>query len=118
MYTLYIERTKSNAITQAEWEQAVSKHSNLKLADAVKEFTNPKTGEKIKFAAKPNEIDTQVIDSKGAVFATIRYANGRASFPAVGDTNLVNNPLRVAVASLAKQLKAQVVGDEGEVYDW
>lgn len=124
-YALHIERPHSE-LKLDEWVAAVKRQNELKLlAEEKVEMQNPKTRETISISTNPGDVAV-LFQSKGFLGVgrtkewrtCIRFFNGKATFFATPDIELPTDPLRVAASKLAKELNAQIVGDEGEVYDW
>lgn len=117
-YSLHIERAKQ-AITLDEWTAAVSRVAGVRLERADSQAENPTTGAVISFGGNPG--NTAVLfntDGEESWETCLFFREGSISFAATEDIESPSNPVHIAVATLAKQLGAQIVGDEGEAYKW
>ena len=122
-YALHINREKP--ISLSEWKEAVSRTQGVRLeADGVNAI-NPKTGETISIAGNPGDVAVLFSTKKWLGLGKeeqwqicIRFFEGRATFKATEDIESPKNPVHVAAATLAKELGAQINGDEGETYSW
>ena len=122
-YALHIKR--DSPILLSEWQDAISSIDGVKIDNSDIEAKNPNTGELITISA--NEGDVLVLfKSKGFLglfnkFSwehAISFSNGRASFKATEDIDSIDNPVHKAVAKISAKLNAQIIGDEGEIYQW
>lgn len=123
-YELHIEKL-NDKIQFSEWIEAVLKIEGATLDGNPHIAKNPKTGEIITIGGNPNnvavlftELKLFGLKKKQEWVTCIYFRDGRASFKATQDIESANNPVRKVAASLAKELGAKIVGDEGEVYEW
>ncbi len=123
-YCLHIRRSPKD-LTLEEWLEAVKKVDGVKLAENGMKIINPTTRQGITVPAHAGDA-LVFFEAKGLLGCfrkkewrqCIRFSNNFATFKATPDLELPNNPLRIAAAKLAATLGAQIVGDEGEVYEW
>jgi hypothetical protein len=123
-YSLYIERNNSE-ITLDEWIAAINQISSVRLDNDDSTAKNPKTDEKI--TIRGNAGDASILfESSGFIgfgkksewVKVFSFRRGKASFNSSHDIESPKNPTHIAAAALAKYLNAQIVGDEGETYEW
>jgi hypothetical protein len=123
-YALHIERN-SNPISLEEWSTAVKEIEGIRLAEGSVEIKNPKTGEIISMPSSPGDVSV-LFRSKGFLslgkkqewLHCIRFFKGRGSFNAAPGIESPDNPVHMTAVRLAKSLGAQIVGEEGEPYQW
>ncbi len=121
-YELHIE-IEDNKISKEAWIAAVKLLSNLRITGANTCIANPVTGEKIVIPSERLDVEIKV-KSKGFFKKPIWekvffFNNGQVSFrPNESMLEDSSHPVRQAASLLAKELNAQIIGDEGEVYDW
>jgi len=120
-YTLKIERADDELITLEEWERAVELTEGVRLCAHEQHTTTvPKSGAVLSMNASPG--DAEIYDdesqrwhfcfrmSHGAI-----ESNARVVYRALdGD---LSDPLWLVVRKLADQLNADIIGEEGEIYD-
>jgi hypothetical protein len=117
-YSLHIERA-NQTISLAEWTAAVTKVPGVRLESSDIQAQNPTTGAVISVGGNPG--NAAVLFGVGAnqSWETCLFFGKRSiSFAASNDIESPSNPVHIAVAALAKELGAQIVGDEGEEYKW
>jgi hypothetical protein len=115
-YSIHIERPDSVGgaqvpITLEEWRRAVAATPGMRLAVGNATFHDPVTREEIRL---PNSGgDAEVFFPKESSWRRVfTWSSGRVSFGAVPQTS----PVWQAARSLAGELRAKLVGDEGEPY--
>ncbi|WP_146168280.1 hypothetical protein [Celeribacter persicus] len=116
-YEIHIERNNGRPISLNEWMNAVGSVESVRLADtATTIVTNPVTGEKI---SNPTAHGTaELFDPNSQTWiAMFRWFNGRISTPPSPDFETSNSHQRSVMRALSAQLGAQIVGDEGEIYE-
>ena len=123
-YALHIERNEQE-ISLEEWLSALESVAGVRQQREDIVGINPKTGEEIRIVR--DEGDAEVMFSNGGILGfgrreewspAFRFSNGRASFKATREIDSPQNPVRKAAVQLAAALAAEIVGDEGERYDW
>ena len=123
-YALHIKHP-SKLITFQDWEKAISKTPGTRLESGGVQAINPKTGESISISGSPGDVAILFVKKRWLGLVKnesweicLRYNDGEASFKATDDVENPNSPVRIAAKNLAKELGAQIVGDEGEIYQW
>ena len=123
-YCLHIRRSPKD-LTLEEWLEAIERVDGVKRVESDMKAINPVTSQAITVPA--NKGDALILfETKGLLGCLgkkewrqcIRFSNSLGTFKATPDLELPDNPLRIAAAKLAATLGAQIVGDEGEVYEW
>lgn len=114
-YELHIERPPQG-IPIHEWLVAVQATPGLRLTDAQAQAVNPTTGARIVVPSAVGSV--QVLTDSGEWSWAFRFSDDRATFKATESIESPSDPTHVAASLLAKKLGAQIVGDEGESYDW
>jgi hypothetical protein len=116
-YEIHIERDNGRPISLNELMNAVGSVEYVGLENtATTIVTNPVTGEKI---SNPTALGAaELFDPNSQTWiAMFRWFNGRISTRISRDFEAFNSQPRSAMQALAAQLGAQIVGDEGEVYE-
>ncbi|MES9993414.1 MAG: hypothetical protein ABW098_15800 [Candidatus Thiodiazotropha sp.] len=124
-YSLHIERTDSE-ITLDEWLSAVAVIQGVRPRSSDYVAVNPSTGEKIVMERSNGDLEiARTTKNWGGLLGerevwepAFFFSNGRGSFPASFDLDNIDEPVRVVAIKLAQALNAQIVGDEGEEYQW
>jgi hypothetical protein len=114
-YELHIER-KSHELTIAEWKTAVIQLDGVRLANNDSSAVNPSTGEVISIANHAGAVEI-LLESEQWV-TCFHFVRGQASFRATVNIESASDPVHIAATKLAAALGAEIVGDEGETYDW
>ncbi|WP_223636525.1 hypothetical protein [Rhodobacter sp. TJ_12] len=116
-YEIHIERDNGRPISLNEWMSAVSSVDFVRLADtATTIVTNTVTGEKISNPATHGT--AELFDPTSQTWiGMFRWFNGRISTRPSPDFQTFNSQQRSAMRALAALLGAQIVGDEGEIYE-
>ena len=113
-YSLHIE-IQDEELELDEWLNAVSQIEGVKLAEQATTVIDPKTNQSISIASGEGDVSVLI----GTEWVTcIYFLNGRATSNASFDVDDASHPVRMAASGLASVLGAQIVGDEGEVYEW
>ncbi|MCB2153284.1 hypothetical protein KQI84_00230 [bacterium] len=110
-YELHIEREEP--ITLDEWKAAIARISGIDLNEEDTVVVNPATGQEIRFPAQSGDA---IFESSNSSVGLRWSSRGAASFEPPENWDESGCTFRVRVLDLAKQLGAQVVGDEGEEY--
>lgn len=123
-YSLHIEKQGSEIELQ-EWISAIESISNARLQSENLSADNPKTGEKVLLCKGQGNVEVKFtkkslfgFSEKSSWEPCFRFSNGRASFNASEGIESSTNPVHQVAVAAAKALSAQIVGDEGEVYEW
>ncbi len=123
-YSLHIEKQGSEIELQ-EWISAIEPISNARLQSENLSADNPKTGEEVLLYKGQGDVEVKFnqkrffgFGEKSSWEPCFRFSNGRASFNASEDIESSTNPVHQVAVAVAKALSAQIVGDEGEVYEW
>ena len=123
-YALHIEKEDSE-ISLDEWLSAIRTIDGARIKSEDVKTVNPSTGGEIVISSNPG--DVEVLFTSGGFLGfgkksswepCIWFSNGRASFNASEDIESSTNPVHQVAVAVAKALSAQIVGDEGEVYEW
>ena len=123
-YELHIERHEQD-ISLEEWLSALETVAGVREKTEDTVGINPKTGEEIRIGRVDG--DAEVLFARRGFLgfgrheewcSAFRFSHGRATFKATKEIDSAANPVRKAAARLAVVLKATIVGDEGEQYDW
>lgn len=113
-YELHLERDPP--ITLNEWKAAVSKAAHVRLNSGGTHIINPKTHETISIPGIDGDAE---IDTGNGWRVHFRWSDtGSIAFPYSDEFNHPDSLIRQTVKSLASALDAQVIGDEGEAYDF
>ncbi|MFW1261790.1 hypothetical protein ACEV74_22600 [Vibrio parahaemolyticus] len=122
-YTLHIEREKT--IDLEEWVNVIDSIDGLRIDANNREILNPNTGEIITIQGESGDVSIRNVTKGFLGFGkqvswdkAILFNSGRAQFKFVDGIEQSHHPVHIAVAKIAKELGALIVGDEGEVYDW
>ncbi len=113
-YELHIE-IPCEKIEIDEWVEAIGLIDDVKIDPSDIEIKNPMTNETLSFPGNEGDVAVRINDKWEKC---IRFSRGRGSFNARRDIENTSNPVRIAVAMIAKTLGAQIVGEESEVYEW
>ncbi|OWY27393.1 hypothetical protein [Herbaspirillum robiniae] len=114
-YELHIER-RSHELTIAEWQTAVIQLDGVRLANNDSSAVNPSTGEVISMANRDGV--AEILLESGEWATCFHFVRGQISFRATATISMASDPAHIAAAKLATALGAEIVGDEGETYDW
>jgi hypothetical protein len=120
-YAIHIKRRTADAphspISLSEWRAAVSRVDGVRMADGDYHITNPKIDERITLRNAGGDAEVFFPDD-GAWLRAFRWSpEGRISFRAPRDFLSPTCFIRRLAAELARELDAQLIGDEGEIYD-
>lgn len=116
---IHIEKN-GGEITFTDWIEAVCKTQKVKFDGNPQIAKNPKTGDVITIGGNLNKVAVNFSNtpSKEEWKVCIYFKNGRVTFNAIGGIEDCDNPLKLAISNIAKELGAKIVGDGGEFYDW
>lgn len=116
-YAIHIKRKNGQPINLDEWVNAVGNDESVRLCDAAAlVVTNPATGEQMSSPQAQGTAELFDFDSQART-AIFRWFEGRISTRASRDFDTFNSHQRSVMRALASQLGAQIVGDEGEIYE-
>ena len=116
-YEIHIKRKNGQPINIDEWVNAVGNVESVRLGDAATTIvTNPATGEQISNPQIQGVAELFDFGSQ-AWIAMFRWFEGRITTRASRDFDTFNSHQRSVMRALASQLGAQIVGDEGEIYE-
>ena len=123
-YALHIEKEYSE-ISLDEWLSVIRTIDGARIKSEGVKAVNPSTGEEIIISSNPGDVEVLFISGGFLGFGKkfswepcIWFSNGRASFNVSEDIEASTNPVHQVAVAAAKALSAQIVGDEGEVYEW
>lgn len=114
-YELHIQR-RSHELTIAEWQTAVIQLDGVRLVSNDSSATNPSTGEVISMANHAGA--AEILLESGEWVTFFLFVRGQISFRATATIGVASDPAHIVAAKLAIALRAEIVGDEGETYDW
>lgn len=99
-----------------EWVVAVSTLDSVRLASSDVTASNPVSGENI--VIKSDGADAELYDEQqNAWLPVFRWSKrGSVSFNVPSDFDEVTSRVRMVAGELARNLSAELVGDEGEFY--
>lgn len=119
-YSIHIVRHdragRREPVDMGEWIEAVSAVSGVRLASSDQTALNPVTGDSI--VINSDGADAELYDEQqGAWLPVFRWSKpGWVSFNAPTDFDEVTSHVRMVASDLARNLGADIVGDEGESY--
>lgn len=119
-YSIHIVRHdgagRREPIDMGEWVEAVSALSGVRLASSDHTASNPVSGDSI--VINSDGADAELYDEQqGAWLPVFRWSKlGSVSFNAPADFDEVTSHVRMVARDLARNLDADIVGDEGEAY--
>ena len=99
-------------ISLQEWREAVEATPRLRLSTSDTVIVNEKTGAKLSIKAQPD--DVAFLDDDGQWYNTILFRPSSAVFSS--NCWRPDDSLAAAVCQLARRLRANIVGDDGEEY--
>lgn len=115
-YQLHIQRRKGQ-IDESTWRAAVDATPGVRIIEVDR--------------VRGREADTGIMASMviGAATAEVNFGAmgwtptffwtaGRIRFNPPSDPDDERDPVRRTAAALAQRLRAQIVGEDGEIYDW
>ncbi len=114
-YELHIER-KLRELTIAEWKAAVIQLDGIRLANTNSSAANPSTGEVISISNHASA--AEILLDSGQWVTFFHFVRSQISFRATANIESASDLAHIAAAKLAAALGAEIVGDEGEIYDW
>lgn len=126
-YELHLVKRGGRSVSEREWIAAVEAVPDVRRAAGKPQVVeNPTTGQKISMS-RPT-LDAEILFPDGPEWGPIagqwvpvfRWSprRGRISVNARFDPDDAQDPVRRAMAQLAKQLDAEIVGDDGEKYNF
>ena len=114
-HTFHIERRDGPLISLSEWCTAVGVTPAMRMFTRRRhEIVNPSSGKKILWAAKKGDAE---LFFDGEWHSVFRWREGAGEFSPRFITREPSHPIWMAAAELTNFLGAEIVGDEGEVYD-
>lgn len=119
-YSIHIARHDKagnrEPIDVREWVAAVSALNGVRLASSDMTASNPESGENI--VIKGDGADAELYDEQqNAWLPVFRWSKrGSVSFNSPPDFDEATSRVRIVAAELARNLSAELVGDEGEFY--
>ncbi|QYX65301.1 hypothetical protein K2227_02910 [Shewanella putrefaciens] len=118
-YGILIER-KDRKITFSEWIETICKIQNIKFDGNPQILKNRATGEVITIGGNPNIVAVNFSDkqSKEEWRTCIYFKNGSVMLNIINDIENIDKRLKLTISKIAKELGANIVGYDGEVYDW
>jgi hypothetical protein len=115
-YEVHIKRDDDVAIGIDEWCAAVARTEGMRLARNDALAVNPTTGERIRIPAQHGDVEVY-FPQDDAWIPCLWWSSGRISFRPPPDFSNPESRFRQGLVALAKQLRARLVGDDGEVYE-
>jgi hypothetical protein len=125
-YDFNIRRRDAQPISFEAWQAAVESCDLTRLNDGDRTYVHPKTGAKLTIAGSLGDTEvffrpkgiSRLFGRNGEWEFVFHYFEGRVWFRPSFDIEDESHPVRKAAAELARSLSAEVVGDEGESYNW
>lgn len=114
-YEIHLVR-KPQGISIEEWIQAVATVPELRIANMPATASNPLTDATILVPAALGKVAVLTIQDEWV--PAFRFVRNQISFKATDSIESATDSVHVAASALAKELGAQIIGDEGETYDW
>jgi hypothetical protein len=119
-YDIHIRRRGAGPpdshIALSEWRAVVECTGGVRMAEGDYQITNPVTGERIRIRNRGGDAEVFFPD-EAAWRRVFHWFDGRISFRAGLDFEVPTSLMRRLAGELARELDAQLVGDEGEIYD-
>jgi hypothetical protein len=115
-YEIHIRRDDESEIGLDEWRAAVAAIDGMRLASGDAFARNPRTNAKIRIPTQGGDVEVFFPECDAWV-RCLSWSHGRISFRPPVDFANPTCWFRWALAALATQLGARLVGDDGEVYD-
>jgi len=115
-YELSIQR-KNRQIDQAKWRTAVEATPDVRIIEADR-VRGEEAGTGIRVSVVTTGETAEVNFGAMGWTPTFFWREGRIRFNAPSDPDDEQDPIRRTAAALAKRLGAQIVGADGETYDW
>ncbi|WP_420858471.1 hypothetical protein [Marivivens marinus] len=116
-YEVHIERKTGQPINLDEWVKAVGSVESVRLSKAATTVViNPATGEQISNPQMKGMAELFDLGGQSWI-AMFSWFDGRISARASRDFDIFESHQRSVMRALASQLGAQIVGDEGEIYE-
>jgi len=123
-YALHIERA-GNPIEMEEWVAAVESIPSACLGTPTAGANNPKTDEIFEIVGRYGDVSVRFENNgflgfgkKSHWVPCFSLYSGKASFRSPDNMHDAKKPVRQVAKKLAELLNAQIVGDDGEIYDW
>ena len=120
-YSIHIERCASGAhhrpIELSEWRSVVERTDGVRMAQGDWQIANPKTGEVIRIGDAGGDADVYFPSDAAWRRIFMWSPEGSIEFRAPGDFLMPDSPMRRLATALARDLDANLVGDEGEIYE-
>lgn len=114
-YEIHLIR-KPQGISIEEWLQTVATVPELRIANTPATASNPLTDATILVPATLGAVE--VLTIQGDWVPAFQFVRDQISFKATDSIESAADSVHVAASTLAKKLGAQIIGDEGEAYDW
>lgn len=116
-YEIHIKRKNGQPIELDEWVKAVENVENVRSSHAATSVvTNPATGEQVSNPHMQGMAELFDLGSQSWI-PMFRWFEGRISTRASLAFETYDSHQRSVMRALASQLGAQIVGDEGEIYE-
>jgi len=113
---IIVMRSSGDQIALPEWMQIVAREPDLRMRMEPYEAINPGTGERIRMNAGEADAELRVND-RWCPF--LRYREGELTTRYIDDFDDAQNPVRMKIAAVAKQLGAVITTDAGDdMLDW
>ena len=114
-YQVFLERKDGAPIPLVDWQTAVVRSDDLRIAVDEQVVTN--THSSGHFTRKPAPGDAELWLAEPQLWVPVfRYEDGRVSSFTPPDFDDPQSPFREILRALARVLEARIVGEEGEVY--
>ena len=116
-YSIHITRSEKK-IRLEEWKAAVERTDGVRLLSGDATFKNPLDGKTLVIPNRGGDAEFFCTDQGKWLPAFCWHPEeGEITFRGASEFQNPNSPIRIAATQLALFLGAQLVGDEGEVYE-
>jgi hypothetical protein len=110
---LIVERVdrRENAITLSEWQKLVAAHADLRIRVEPYHVVNPKTHDSIEIPA--GDADSEICCAESWI-PFLRFQRGRLVTRYHEDFDNPENPVRIKIGAVARQMGAVITTDAGD----
>ncbi len=115
-YQLFIQR-QNRKIDQGKWRAAVEATPNVRIIEADR-VRGEEADTGIRVSVMTTGETAEVNFGAMGWTPTFFWKEGKIRFNGPSDLDDEQDPIRRTAAALAERLRAQIVGEEGETFDW